>query len=103
MLEFLIDDIFVVVGDQVFQTVCWNSYCAPLLAHLFLYSYEAEFWQKLLHEKKRSFAVAFNWTFQYIDDFLSITNDYFHSFVNSIYPNELEIKDTTEFSHLLRI
>ena len=31
---------------------------APLLADLFLYSYEAEFIQKLLYEKKKSLAVA---------------------------------------------
>ena len=49
------------------------------------------------HEKKKSLAVAFNSTFRYIDDVLSINND-FHSYVNSIYPNELEIKDTTESS-----
>ena len=38
--------------------------CAPLLADLFLYSYEVEFIQKLLHEKKKSLAVAFNSTFR---------------------------------------
>jgi hypothetical protein len=72
--------------------------CAPLLTDLFLYSYEVEFIQKLLHEKKKSLAVAFNLTFCYIDDGLSINNDHFHSYVDSIYPNELEIKDTTECS-----
>jgi hypothetical protein len=70
--------------------------CAPLLADLFLYSYEAEFIQKLLHEKKKSLAVAFNSTFRYIDDVLSVINNQFQSHVDSIYPNELEIKDTTE-------
>jgi hypothetical protein len=74
--------------------------CAPLLADLFLYSYEAEFIQKLLHviEKNKPFAVAFNSTFRYIDDVLSIINSQFHSYVDSIYPSELEIKDTTESS-----
>jgi hypothetical protein len=72
--------------------------CAPFLEDLFLYSYEAEFIQKLLHEKKKSLAVAFNSTFRYIDDVLCINNSQFHSYVNSIYPNELEIKDTTECS-----
>jgi hypothetical protein len=70
--------------------------CAPLVADLFLYSYEAEFVQKLLHEKKKFLAVAFNLTFRYIDDVLSTNNDRFHSYVDSIYPSELEIKDTTE-------
>jgi hypothetical protein len=72
--------------------------CASLLADLFLYSYEAEFIQKLLHEKKESLAVAFNSTFRYIDDVLSINNNQFHSYVDSIYLNELEIKDTMECS-----
>jgi hypothetical protein len=70
--------------------------CAPLLTDLFLYSYEAEFIQKPLREKKKSL-VAFNSTFRYIDDVLTINNNRFHSYVDSIYPNELEIKDTTVF------
>jgi hypothetical protein len=72
--------------------------CAPFLADLLLYSYKAEFIQKLLHEKKKSLAVAFNSTFRYIDDVLSINNNHFHSCVDSIYPNEQEIKVTTECS-----
>jgi hypothetical protein len=72
--------------------------CAPLLADLFWYSYEAECIQKLLHEKNKSLAVAFNSIFRYIDDVLSIKNNHFHSYVDSIYPNELEIKDTTKCS-----
>jgi hypothetical protein len=99
MLEFLIDNIFVLFGDQVFQQsvgIPMGTNCAPLLADLFLYSYEAEFIQKLLHEKKKSLAVSFNSTFRYIDDVLSINNNQFHSYVDSIYPSELEIKDTTE-------
>jgi hypothetical protein len=40
--------------------------------------------------------VAFNSTFRYIDDVLPINNEQFHPHADSIYPNELEIKDTTE-------
>jgi hypothetical protein len=101
ILEFLIENIYVVVGGQVFQQcveIPMGTNCAPLLAYLFLHSYEAEFIQKLLHEKKKSLAVAFNSTFQYIDDVLSINNNQFQSLVDSIYPNELEIKDTIESS-----
>ena len=57
MLEFLIDNIFVVVGEQVFQQcvgIPMGKNCAPLLADLFLYSYETEFIQKLIHEKKKN-------------------------------------------------
>jgi hypothetical protein len=83
--------IYVVVGGRVFQQsvgIPMGTNCAPLLADLFLYSYEAEFIQKLLNEKKKALAVAFNSTpFRYIDDVLSINNNHFHSYVGSIYPN----------------
>jgi hypothetical protein len=72
--------------------------CAPLIADVFLYTYETDFIQKLPHEKKQSLTVAFNSIFRYIDDVLSINNNQFHTYVDSIYPNELEIKDTTECS-----
>jgi hypothetical protein len=42
--------------------------CAPLLADLFLYSYESEFLQKLVKDKKIHEARAFNFTYRYIDD-----------------------------------
>jgi hypothetical protein len=44
--------------------------CAPLLADLFLYSYESEFLQKLVKNKKIHEARAFNFTYRYIDDVL---------------------------------
>jgi hypothetical protein len=50
--------------------------CAPLLADLFLYSYESEFLQKLVKDKKIHEARAFNFTYRYIDDVLSINNHY---------------------------
>jgi hypothetical protein len=34
--------------------------------------------------------------FRYIDDVLSLDNSRFGDFVDRIYPNELEIKDTTD-------
>jgi hypothetical protein len=66
MLEFLIDNIYIVLGGRVFQQSVgtpMGTNCAPLLADLFLYFYEADFTQKLLHEKKY-LALAFNSTFQ---------------------------------------
>ena len=51
MLEFLVDNIFVVFGGKVFQQIVgipMGTKCAPLLADIFLYSYEAEFIQSLL-------------------------------------------------------
>jgi hypothetical protein len=97
MLEYLIDSIFVMFGGRVFQQtvgIPMGTNCAPLLAALFLYSYEADFIQGLL--KKNEKKLAFNFTFRYIDDVLSLNNFRFGDFVDRIYPIELEIKDTTD-------
>ena len=54
MLEFLVD-IFVVFGGKVFQQIVgipMGTNCAPLLADIFLYSYEAEFIVFALNWKK---------------------------------------------------
>ena len=63
---------------------------------MFLYSYEAEFIQRLLANKQKKLAASFNFTFRYIDDVLSMNNDAFHHHLHVIYPPELEIKETTE-------
>jgi hypothetical protein len=50
-LEFIIDNVFVSFGGILFQQVVgipMGTNCAPLLADLFLYSYESEFLQKLV-------------------------------------------------------
>ena len=77
MLEFLIDNIFVSFGGTLFQQVVgkpMGTNCAPLLADLFLYSFESEFLQKLVKDKEIREARAFNFTYRYIDDVLSINN-----------------------------
>ena len=50
MIEFLIDNIYVTFGGLHFRQVIgipMGTNCAPLLADLFLYSYETEFLDKL--------------------------------------------------------
>jgi hypothetical protein len=79
-----------------------------------LYSYETKFIQNLfkfikignvlvLHSKastweEKYLAVAFDSTFRYIYNVLSISNSRFPSYVDLIYHNELEINDTEESS-----
>ena len=99
MLEFLVDNMFVVFGGKVFQQIVgipMGTHCAPLLADIFLYSYEAEFIQSLLSTGKKKLASQFNFTYRYIDDVLSINNPDFENYLGQMYPTELEIKDTTE-------
>jgi hypothetical protein len=67
--------------------------CAPLLADLLLYSYESEFLQKLVKDKKIHAARAFNFTFRYIDDVLSINNSRFAEFLPLIYPGDKYVID----------
>lgn len=99
MLEFLLDNIFVTFGGTLFQQVIgipMGTNCAPLLADLFLYSYESEFLQNLVKDKKIKEARSFNFTYRYIDDVLSINNPKFGEWLPFIYPPELEIKETTD-------
>jgi hypothetical protein len=70
LMESLIDSIFVFFGGTLFQQVVdipMGTNCAPFLADLFLYSYESEFLQKLVKDKKIHEARAFNFTYRYID------------------------------------
>jgi hypothetical protein len=99
MLGFPVHNIHVVFKDQVFQQSVGNTVnieWAPLLADLFLYSYEADFVQQLLRDKNKKLAVSFNNTYRYIDDVLSINNHNFQNYVYMICPNEHKIKDTTD-------
>ena len=66
--------------------------CAPLLADLFLFTYEAEFIQKLTAHKQKNIAHLFYFTYRYIDDVLSISNSDFDEKIHTIYPPELNIK-----------
>ena len=70
--------------------------CAPLLADIFLYSYEADSIQSVLSTGKKQLASRFNLTYRYIDDVLSINNPEFENYLGHIYIAELEIKDITE-------
>jgi hypothetical protein len=59
MLEFLIDNIFISFGVKLFQQVVgipMGTNCAPLLADLFLCSYESAFLQKLVKDKNKNYS-----------------------------------------------
>ena len=71
MLEFLVDNMFVVFAGKVFEQIIgipMGTNCASLLADIFLYSYEAEFIQSLLSAGKKRLASQFNFTYRYIDN-----------------------------------
>ena len=86
MLEFLIDNIFVIFGGRIFQ----QTVGIPMGTNWGTRHTGAS----KTNEKK--LARSFNFTFRYIDDVLSLNNYTFGDFVDRIYPIELEIKDTTD-------
>ena len=91
--------LIIMLAGRVFQQtvgIPMGTNCAPILADLFLYSYETDFIQGILNKNEKKLARSFNFTFRYIDDVLSINNSRFGNFVDLIYPIELEIKDTTD-------
>ena len=99
MIEFLVDNIYVRFGGQLFRQMVgipMGTNCAPLLADLFLYSYENEFLDKLIKEGKRKLARNFNLSHRYFDDLISFNNKRFKEFISDIYPKELTISETTE-------
>ena len=98
MIEFLVDNIYVRFGGQLFRQMVgipMGTNCAPLLADLFLYSYENEFLDKLIKEGKRKLARKFNLSRRYIDDLISFNNKRFEELISNIYPKELTISEIT--------
>ena len=71
MLDYLIDNAFVEFGGRICQHtigIPMGTNCAPLLADLFLYSYEADFVQSLIKADKKRIAQQFNFTYRYTDE-----------------------------------
>ena len=95
MVEFLIDNIFVKFGRHLSRQVIGISVgtnCAPLLADLFLYSYESDFLDNMIRSGHRKFARSFNLCFRYIDDLIVFNNKKFWEYVKDIYPSQLNIE-----------
>ena len=61
MIEFLIDNIFVQFGGCLTEIgIPMGTNCAPLLADLFLYSYENEFLDNMIRSGHRRLLIVFN-------------------------------------------
>ena len=80
MVDWLIDNTFVVVGDKVFQQkigIPMGTDCAPFLANLFLFAYEFKWMYKMLKDRKFEVLNHFRHCCRYIDDLLGVNNDSF--------------------------
>ena len=102
MIEFLVDNIYVMFGGQLFQRtvgIFMGKKCAPLLADLVFYSYENEFLDKPIKEGKRKLARR-KISYRYIDDLIFFNNKRLKEFISHIYPKELTISETSVASYV---
>ena len=100
MIEFLIDNIFVQFGGRLFRQMIgipMGTNCAPLLADLFLYSYENEF---LIRNGHRRLARSFNLCYRYTDDLIVFNNKTFLDYLQEIYPSQLNVEKANKLDHL---
>ena len=68
-----------------------GTYCAPLMADLFLFCYERDFIASLSNDKEAEILQSFNSTSRYLDDLLNIDNPFFYDMVGRIHPPELQL------------
>ena len=68
-----------------------GTYCAPLVADLFLFCYEKDFVLSLSEDNQSDVIEAFNSTSRCLDDLFNIENDFFDTMVDRIYPSELKL------------
>ena len=95
-IDFLIDNIYVRFGSSVFRQVIgipMGTNSAPLLADLFLHTFEYDFMVKTMKQDITK-AIQFSNTFRYIDVLFSINNVNFGNCISANNPSELELKDT---------
>ena len=92
-LTYLLDNIFIRFGIKLYRHIVgipMGTNCAPLIADLFLFSYERDLMAPLSNNKEAEITQAFNSTSRYLDDLLNIDNPYFERMVGRIYPSELQ-------------
>ena len=103
MIEFLIDNIFVHFGGRPFHQVIgipMGTNCAPLLADLFLYSYENEFLDNMIRSGHWRLTRSFNLCYRYIDDLIVFNNKKFCSYLKEIHLSQLTAEKVNKSDHL---
>ena len=101
-LSFLLDNIYVRFSDTVYRQVVgipMGTNCAPLIADLFLYTFERDFTRKLVKEKKYEIIGGFSRKSRYLDDILTIDNPWFDSYKYEIYPKELHLNKASKYDN----
>ena len=92
--HYLLDNIFIRFGSKLYRQIVaipMGTYCAPLVADLFMFCYERDFMLSLSDNNQADIIEAFNSTSRYLDDLLNIDDPYFEQMVGQIYPTELQL------------
>ena len=74
--------------------------CAPLLADLFLYSYENDFLDNMIRSGHRRLARSFNLCYRYTDDLIVFNKEKFLDYLKEIYPSKLTVEKANKSDHL---
>ena len=88
----LLDNIFIRFDTKLHRQIVgvpMGTYCAPLVADLFLFCYERDFMMSLSDDTQADVIEAFKLTSRYLADLLNIDNPYFEGIDCQIYPAEL--------------
>ena len=89
---FLLDNFNIRFGSKLYGQIVgipMGTNFAPLVADLFLFSYERDFILSLTDQSE--VIEAFNSTSRYLDDLLNSDNNFFDRMVNHIYLSELQL------------
>ena len=89
-LYYLLDNIYSKFGTKLYRQIVrtpMGTYCAPLVADLFLYCYERHLMDYLNLDNQANVIEAFNSTSRCFDyDLLNINNPYFEGMVKTFVP-----------------
>ena len=83
-LSFLLDNFYIRFGTKLYRQIVgipMGTYCAPLVADLFLFCYEREFIKDLSSDNQADVIKSFNSTSRYLDNLLNIDNPYFEGMI----------------------
>ena len=103
MIEFVIDNFFVLLEGRLFRQMIgipMGTNCAPLLADLFLYSYENEFLDNMIKSGHRRLARLLYLCYRYKADLIVFNNKKFLDYLKEIYPSQLTVEKANKPYHL---
>ena len=104
LVHFLVTNTFLCADDLVHRQstgIPMGTNCAPVLANLFLYTYESRFVSRIESEKGTHAARLFHNTFRLIDDVLALDNPLLHKALSrpyeegGMYPASLTLNQTS--------